>query len=194
MTELKPTEAAYNPENGFIETYTGKRFFPETPTFVPGDIAHALGMLCRYNGHCSRFYSVAEHSVMVSRMMRDMDLGNPLEGLLHDASEAYMTDVPAPFKRLLPDWQAFDARVELAMRAHFGLAPKKSEGCKRADWLALFVEEYFLLPSHGEIFADPFGLRAEALTMLDSYKPQCLAPADASEQFRQFYRGLYGQV
>ena len=103
----------------FIETYTGLHFYPYhgCPQFNILDIAHALSMCTRYNGHASKFYSVAEHSVMVANIMETFGTGDPLEGLMHDATEAYLSDVPAPFKKHLPDWQKFDEQLETKLRA-----------------------------------------------------------------------------
>ena len=90
---------AYNPmkalRNGsWLQTYTGIQFWPLDPRpeeIDIQDIAHALSLLCRFNGHCQRFYSVAEHSVHVSTILAP-EFG--LWGLLHDAAEAYLSDIP----------------------------------------------------------------------------------------------------
>jgi 5'-deoxynucleotidase YfbR-like HD superfamily hydrolase len=92
--------------------------------------------------------------------------GDPLEGLLHDATEAYLSDVPAPFKHRLPDWQRFDNGVEFALRKHFGLPLHKTAYCKEADWLALFIEAKQLVNGEGADFADPLNLRDKALSLL----------------------------
>lgn len=87
----------------WMQTYTGKRFDPlnPDPSLIDiQDIAHALSNICRFGGHSSRFYSVAEHSVLVGEALwnlhHDADLA--LAGLLHDAAEAYLGDVPRPLK------------------------------------------------------------------------------------------------
>lgn len=82
----------------FITTYTGRRFYPLDPQpsdVCIEDIAHALAMICRFNGHVREFYSVAEHSVHVSHIVPPE---YALAGLLHDASEAYIADVSRPVK------------------------------------------------------------------------------------------------
>lgn len=107
---------------GWIQTYTGKRFHYEDPRpqdIDILDIAHALSMLCRYAGHTSRFYSVAEHSVLVSRQFARRDLA--LAGLLHDATEAYCVDVPRPLKRMLVDYVDVEDSVWCAIARKFAM-------------------------------------------------------------------------
>lgn len=67
------------------------------------DIAHSLSMQCRFNGHIDKFYSVAEHSVIMARSLREQDYSREiqLEGLLHDAAEAYTGDIIKPIKDYL---------------------------------------------------------------------------------------------
>ena len=79
-------------------TYTGKEFYPLDPNPADidiKDIAHALSNCCRFAGHIKSFYSVAQHSVIVSELCEPE---NALAGLLHDASEAYLSDIARPVK------------------------------------------------------------------------------------------------
>lgn len=135
---------------GWIETQNGT-FHLDSPVFRIDDIAHALGQIARFNGHGKFFYSVAEHSCLVAKLMQELDLGDPLEGLLHDATEAYLSDVPSPFKALLPEWQAVDKRLTYQMRKYYWLPPAITEACKVADTLALFIEAHELMPSRGRL-------------------------------------------
>ncbi len=85
---------------GWIQTYSGVQFFPLDPRPEDvrfDDIAHALARQCRFAGHCEPFYSVAQHSVLVS-----LECPAPLAllGLLHDAAEAYLVDLPSPLKHM----------------------------------------------------------------------------------------------
>lgn len=93
----------------WIQTFTGKQFWPLDPRpedFDILDIAHALSMKCRFNGHSRFFYSVAQHSVLVSR---ECERGWPGRvqvarwGLMHDLAEAYLPDVPRPIKQMMTD-------------------------------------------------------------------------------------------
>src|SRR4051812_31750950 len=82
----------------YIQTYSGTEFWPLSPKAADVkliDIAHALSNKCRFAGHCREFYSVAQHSVLVSRQLPDEF---KLWGLLHDAGEAYFADIPNPIK------------------------------------------------------------------------------------------------
>lgn len=93
-----------------VMTHTGKMFNPFHPDenlICIEDIAHALSMQCRYNGHLKKFYSVAEHSIDVALVLKKLGLPakTQLLGLLHDAVEAYLSDVPAPVKKYLPDFK-----------------------------------------------------------------------------------------
>ena len=83
----------------YITTYTGIRFYPASPDaegICIEDIAHALSLLCRGNGHVSRFWSVAEHCILCAReaAAREWPARLVLACLLHDASECYLSDVP----------------------------------------------------------------------------------------------------
>lgn len=153
--------------NAWIETQYGEFRLAE-PKFDIMDIAHSLSLICRYNGHTNRFYSVAQHSLLVAHLMEELDLGSPLEGLLHDGTEAYLSDVPAPFKHELPDWQHIDKHLEAALRRWYGLPEKKTDGCKHADMLALFIEADALMRNRGANYEDPLGVRPYALGMATS--------------------------
>lgn len=105
----------------WMQTYSGRAFYPLAPQ--PAhidliDVAHGLSQVCRYGGQCRVFYSVAEHSVLLSHAV-------PYElarwALIHDASEAYLCDVPRPIKPYLSGYHAIEARVMEAVAVRFGL-------------------------------------------------------------------------
>lgn len=93
----------------WIQTYTGRKFWPLSPRGNDVDImdiAHALAMKCRFTGHCRSFYSVAQHSVLVSYVVAQMggSAEAQLYGLLHDAAEAYLPDIAQPIKGAFAIW------------------------------------------------------------------------------------------
>lgn len=117
---------AFGRRGDYIGTYTGRKFWPMDPhaddvSII--DIAHSLSMQCRYAGHCRKFYSVAEHSVLIAQWLLDQGHGQraALWGLLHDAAEAYLVDVPRPVKPHLAGYAAAEADVMAAIAAAFSL-------------------------------------------------------------------------
>jgi len=124
----------------WITTFTGKHFDFAAPA-VEGicieDIAQALSHECRFAGHLQAFYSVAQHCVLASHLV---PAEFALEALLHDATEAYCKDIPAPLKRLLPDYQAIEDQVDAIIRLRFGLPLTKDVAIKYADLVMLATE------------------------------------------------------
>jgi hypothetical protein len=127
-------DIAGRPRRGdWIQTYSGRQVFPLDPMlndYQLIDIAAALSKLTRYNGHCLRFYSVAEHCVLLARHYRDHGSGARIGGaggdlrtcrtlLMHDASEAYLIDVPRPIKGSLEGYKAIEHELMLAIAARF---------------------------------------------------------------------------
>jgi hypothetical protein len=172
----------------FIETASGRQFFIDAPEFDTQDIARALSKQCRYTGHCSKFYSVAEHSVIVAAIMKMLDLGDPFEGLMHDGSEAFLSDIAAPWKALLPDYKILEAKIERPMRLAYGLPEFITDGCKKADWLALFVEARVLMPSKARDWISPPGLKELAATI--TVPIEGFPPSEAETLFLEAFNQL----
>lgn len=131
----------------WIQTFTGKQFFPldpRTDDICIEDIAHALSNLCRYGGHTECFYSVAQHCVLVSRAV---PFEHALRGLLHDASEAYLIDVPRPIKHAvgMEEYRLAEKRLEAVIYERFGLDPVDSPCVKTADNQLLRTEQRDLM-------------------------------------------------
>ena len=173
----------------YIETASGKKFYFSRPEFDIHDMAHAMGMQCRYTGHCRRFYSVAEHSILVADIMRHLDLGDPFEGLLHDGTEGYLSDIAAPWKALLPDYKRIEGELEVKLRRKYGLPATITPGCKRADWLALFVEARALMPTKAADWIAPEGVKEQAAGLV--YPIHCMHPYQAKKIFLNHFYAMY---
>jgi uncharacterized protein len=132
----------------WIETFSGVRFqiLEPTPEMVNiEDIAHALSNQCRWTGHVSRFFSVAEHSLWVSRLCEPQDA---LWGLLHDASEGYLCDLSRPIKYgsgIGPHYREIEERLMTAICERFGLPAEMPKSVKFADNTLLFTEKKQLM-------------------------------------------------
>lgn len=190
MSNLQQSAEYYkkNEKALYIETVKGKKFYLDEPEFDIEEIAHATGMQCRYTGHTKRFYSVAEHCIMVSDLVAYLELGDPFEGLMHDATEAYLSDIASPWKALLPDYKIIEGRLDTKMRETFKLPLKISEGVKRADWLALFIEARELIPSKGVDWIAPPGIKEQAGSLL--MRMPCWGPEKAKQEFLSAYQRL----
>ena len=110
---------------------------PDPNTIHIEDIAHALALTCRYNGHTPYPYSVAQHCVLASRMAPP---GLELEALLHDAQEAYVGDMPSPLKKMLPGYQVVEDMVERVIRKKYGLPTEFTPAVKEIDTRLLATE------------------------------------------------------
>lgn len=137
------------PHQTWIETQSGVKFElsdPDPDSVALCDITHALGKLCRFTGHTSRFYSVAEHSIHVASLVPE-ELR--LAALLHDAAEAYIGDISTPLKMLLKktDLKKIENRILLAVWKKFRL-DLTEEDCRaihEADIRVLLAERRFFL-------------------------------------------------
>ncbi len=124
-----------------IQTYSGLYFDfkkPHIDQITIEDIAHALANTCRYNGHCTHFYSVAQHAVLVSQIV---DEKFAWEALHHDDAEAYTGDVPTPLKQLIPQFKKIEKRVEKVLAKKFKNPKELSHEVKYADLQALLIEK-----------------------------------------------------
>lgn len=190
--------------SGWIQTYTGRALYPLDPKpsqFSIKDIARGLAMRCRYSGQCSRFYSVAEHSVLMARHLatyrtdeRWAENRDPLGeytlqevhdsaalALLHDASEAFLADVPRPLKPLLVGYQEAEDRMTSVIVAKYlgdeGPAIHH-EIVKVADYAILLNEKHQLMAGEPK----PWGLTGHPL-FKSSWAPKCWTPEEAEREY-----------
>lgn len=119
-------------------------FFPLAPEKVDiwiETIAHALANQCRFGGHTRRFYSVAQHCVLVSAQCPN----HPLEGLFHDAAETYLGDIIKPLKVLFPEYLAAEERLEKLIAEIYDLQHPWPPEVKAADLVLLATEKRDLM-------------------------------------------------
>lgn len=137
----------------YVGLYSGRVFHPFDPRPEEvhlQDIAHGLARIGRFNGQTRQFYSVAQHSFFVSRLV-PAELA--LIGLLHDAAEAYICDLVHPVKVMLAEYQAVEQRIEAVIAERFGLPwpwPEDVQAAIKAADLAMCRTEMMQLMS-----ADP---------------------------------------
>ena len=180
----------------WIETYTGRKFFPLNPRardLCIEDIAHALAMTCRYNGHCSEFYSVAQHSCIVSDLCEERW---KMAGLMHDAAEAYLGDVVSPVKPFC--W--FEGGGRFALHEDIllcaihdsGVADmmkylQQPEPVKKVDRAVLMYEHYYLMPNVQTWDRKPTKLSERLIETLPPLK--CWTWKKSEREFLARYRG-----
>ncbi|NNM74783.1 phosphohydrolase [Enterovirga aerilata] len=150
----------------WMQTFSGRQFWPLDPQpkdIKLVDIAHALSMQCRYAGHVNKFYSVAEHSVHVSNVLPTITLQK--WGLLHDAAEAYLVDVPRPLKPYLAGYKDAEERLLQAIAERFRLPWPIPDLVKLADNSLLADEKEQLMakePAPWVLPAEKSGVRIKA--------------------------------
>lgn len=179
-----------NRKGDWAQIYSGKKFWtldPKPEEVDINDIAHSLALQCRFNGHTNSFYSIAQHSVLVSKIV------NPKQafaGLFHDASEAYTGDLISPLKRFLPPvFKEIEKRIESAIFQHFNINEEEVDHkeIKRADKISLFTEMRDLMKKPPEKWGD------EDLFEPHHEKIIPLMPNEAKELFLKRFEELAKQ-
>lgn len=133
---------------GTIRTFSGRYvdlLHPTTDMVCIEDIAHALSNECRFSGHTSRFYSVAEHSILCAVFVEDKE--DQFCALMHDATEAYLKDLPKPLK-MLPEFEFYnelESRWWKVIAEKFYLPAEIPESVKRVDKRLLVTEQRDLM-------------------------------------------------
>jgi hypothetical protein len=138
MNTNQPATFASRTDSNWIQVFTGRQFWPTNPRPEDvdiRDIAHALSLTCRFTGHTEAFYSVAQHSVLISQ-----HCGDPRWGLLHDAAEAYLPDVARPVKQELTGFSDIEDRLLGVIASVFGLTMPIPQSVHVADLVLLATE------------------------------------------------------
>jgi 5'-deoxynucleotidase YfbR-like HD superfamily hydrolase len=177
--------------NQCILTYTGN-YVSMTPPFGildfhVSDIAHALSQLCRFGGHTRQFYSVAQHSVLVSHIVR---VEYRLQALLHDAAEAYCGDIMSPLKNLpaMAPYREHERVLQSRLFDAFGVirTEESTAAVKAADLQMLATERRDLMAPNNAQWPILDGI----LPRQSSIAP--LMPAAAETQFMKRFKELSG--
>lgn len=169
----------------WAQIYSGKKFWPLDPKPEEvdlKDIAHSLALQCRFNGHCNHFYSIAQHSVLVSKIVHPKQA---LAALFHDSSEAYTGDIVSPLKKFLPpEFKEIEKAIEEVIFKHFGIKKVDHYEIKRADKIALFTEMRDVMkePSDKWEGAEFFEPHPEKIIPLN--------PEEAEKEFLERYKEL----
>jgi hypothetical protein len=186
----------------WIQAFGGGKVHPLAPNpaeFDIRDIARSISMLCRYNGHVDRFYSVAEHSCHVAWIIeqRGGTLHQVRWALLHDASEAYLADVPSPVKHMpaMEPYRLAEANLQAAIADRFGLVGGEPSVVHQVDHEIRGIEarqlkspvhpEWGLTLAGGELPPDPPELRGITLG---------LSPAASERRFLSLFEDLFGEI
>ena len=149
----------------WFQTYTGKQFYildPRPEDFCIEDVAHALSNQCRYNGHTDRFYSVAEHSIILALYVLNnvRQYPNPqwvaYKMLMHDGVEAYISDIPRPVKNSIPELEAAELLVELVYAKKFRTSAKLCPPFKELDKRIVVDEKRALMVAGSDHVWEPY--------------------------------------
>ena len=176
-------------ESPWIQTVSGKKFQlvdPDITAIDIEDIAHGLSMLSRFNGQALQFYSVAEHSVYVSQLVSPEVA---LWGLLHDAAEAYLGDMPSPLKGHVKEFKTIEMRLLRLIALKFGLPETEPVEVKTADRSLLLTERLALMVAPPEPW--PVDLVKPAVVAA-SVQIECWSQGVAKQRFLETYHKLGG--
>ncbi len=178
---------------GWLQTYTGRRMFPYDPKIdeiVIEDIAHSLSLLNRFAGHTRVAFSVAQHSYLVAEHCPPV---YQLLGLLHDAAEAYLMDLPSPVKNdsSMADYRLLEARVQAVIFKAFGVAtpPHAAQGMPP---VVAHIDARMLATEARDLLGPP----PEPWLWLPDPYPEVIQPVSAQEAEKEFLRAFaqYGGV
>lgn len=186
-----------------IETNSGRfidLYSPDPSDIWISDIAHHLAAVCRFGGACDPWYSVAEHSCLVARLMlaRGLHWRIQLAGLLHDAHEAYIGDLQSPLKAMFSTGEYSDIayRFDLVIAAKFDLALTElwSPQVKEFDNFAGSIEAHWLMPSQGrtEHWIRPNKIEPDD-PVLFRYRPIGHTPREAKSNFFATFNKIIAQ-
>jgi len=164
-----------------IRLYSGVMFdynAPELCLVEIEDIAHALSNVCRFAGHVSHFYSVAQHAVNCSLIVDDEFA---YTALLHDTAEAFTNDIPTPLKYAVPMFKDLEVSIETAMAARFGFTYPLPDEVKVADLQMLKLEKEAMKGSDNTEWSVLDGVVSDHLRPIVNLS--MMSPTIAKQQF-----------
>jgi len=175
-------------EEDYFETYTGGKFninnFTDDDIEIQ-DIAHSLSLQCRFNGHCKFFYSVAQHSTLIAKKLMDdgYDPETCLMGLLHDATEAYLCDIPRPIKPHLTGYRDLENKLQYNILKSFMLPTELPDVIREYDIRILASERRQVMNKSNNIWAvdtiEPLDVEIKEMDWVE-----------ASQEFLNMFIGL----
>jgi len=181
--------------NRVVKLFSGEYvdpFDPDIDKVHIADIAHSLALQCRFNGHCDVFYSVAQHSMLVSDAVRHYGPMMAMYGLLHDASEMLLGDIVSPVKQAIPQLAEIENKVSARIFQRFSLpGTALPESVKAADRDVLAREASALLNCDDDELLTRFGLFPPAP---GTPFPRPLSPADAFGEFLRTFDELAAEM
>lgn len=200
----------------WMQTYSGRKVdleYPQPDDIVIEDIAHALSMTCRFGGHCKGFYSVAEHSLLVEKVLEtnlpyseDSLASEPqgleewatsfkkdktlsLAALLHDAAEAYLGDLITPLKKIITRETYLEGRwldtIQEKLKLPVAINPMP-KNVAAADRFMLTVEAHTLFST----LHPDWDISKRLPKNAEKFLPQCLPPAVAETAFLSRFHEL----
>lgn len=168
----------------YVTTYSGgvlDVLNPDPEMIQLEDIAQGLSNMCRWNGQCNFFASVAEHSVAVYRITKCRS------GLMHDASEGYIADIVKTVKPYLTNYYEIEDKLMVAIAKKFDFVYPFDKSVKSADLQQLSTEAFYLMKNHGDHFEwdlySPNGRPAVA----NGIQPMGWSPKKAKKEFLKAY-------
>ena len=198
----EPEKERLHDGNPWIQVSYGGKFHylnPEPEEIYIEDIAHALSLNCRFNGHTERFYSVAQHSCMVAKHVMEYSQ-NPIWGLaalLHDAAEAYIPDMPRPIKGYIVGYAELEKNILHAILKKMRLpdltCPKDRRTSALEELISIIkVHDNRSVITEKRDFLLPGGPKWDLEEYFEPYKEKihALTPANAEREFMIFFRAL----
>lgn len=168
-----------------MQTYSGRMFdfYAVSPDMICiTDIAHALSMCCRYNGHCNDFYSVAEHCVLGAKYIEDKELAKWF--LLHDASEAYVSDVPLPIKQHMNEFIEAEDAIIASVMSKYGLPTRMPDEVKLIDRCMAYIE----MP---QLFKEVKFQIPEVPSKMKEIQLRCWSPKEVEREYIKMFEELF---